>query len=592
MRAVDAIAAWFREIGVEHYFGYAGGAIWPFLDALVDHPEMQGIQTKHESHAVHMADIYYRSTGRLAPVIVTKGPGLLNCVGGVATAMHDMSAVMVLAGSSSTHVLGKGSMQEIHYHGFEDAVSVFRPVTKGAWLTVRPDTVIEVLNQAYKIATSGRPGPVFVQLPLDVQLGEVEGEIESPLRRLPTSRPRPDAESMDRVVDLLRDAERPVLLPGGGAVHSPGAAALVRETAEKLRIPVATTLTAKGILDETHELSLGPTGRSGTPPASQATRNADVVLAIGARFSDNHTSNWRSGKIYTLDRTKIVHVDVDVNEIGRNFPVEVGIAGDAGVFLTELLAATDGDALARRWQSWTERCVTSWREWRASIDDVLAAETTPVHPARICHEVGEAVAAVDGRVYMDIGDVVQYAEPYMTVRGPGRWHIAPGMAEMGWAASGVLGAVAADPTRPALALTGDGAFNMTMQVLATAVEYQLPAVWVILDNCEFGIERKGSEKVFERSHPWYRFVRKDTGEPYNPDYAALARANGADGIRIEDPRELRPALDAALAGGRPFVIDVVQDTSVPTYFTPDIDRAYPSTWGASYDHHGSLRIKR
>jgi acetolactate synthase-1/2/3 large subunit len=154
----------------------------------------------------------------------------------------------------------------------------------------------------------------------------------------------------------------------------------------------------------------------------------------------------------------------------------------------------------------------------------------------------------------------------------------------------VLGAVASDPTRPALALVGDGAFNMTSQVIATAVEYQLPAVWVILNNSEFGIERKGSSMVFDRVHPWSRFVRKDTGEPYNPDYTLLAQANGADGARVENPSELRDVLDHALQGGRPFVIDVVQDTSVPTYFTPGIDRAYPAVWGASYPHHGSLTI--
>ena len=588
MRVVDAIAKWFEEIDVRHYFGYAGGAVWPFLDALVDHPEMEGIQAKHESHAVHQADIYYRTTGRIAPVIVTKGPGLLNTVAAVATAMHDMSAVMVFAGSSSTHILGKGSMQELYYNGFEDAVSVMRPVTKGAWLCIRPDTIIEVLNQAYKIATSGKPGPVFVQLPLDIQLAEIEGEIESPKRRLSVSRARPDADTMSRVVELLANAERPVLLPGGGALHSPGAADLVREVAERLRIPVATTLVAKGILDETHPRSLGPVGRSGTPPAAEATRNADVVIAVGARFSDNHTSNWRSGKIYSLDKTKIVQVNLDVNEVGRNMPVEVGIAGDAGVFLQELLAA----GIEPRWDAWTDACASSMREWRASIEELLKAETSPVHPARLCHEVGEALAAVDGSVFVDIGDVVQYAEPYMTIRGPGRWHIAPGMAEMGWAASGVLGAIAANPDRPAVALTGDGAFNMTSQVLATAVEYQLPAVWVILDNCEFGIERKGAGKVFNRTHPWYSFTRKDTGEPYNPDYAQLARANGADGVRIEDPSELMPALERALAGRKPFVIDVVQDTSVETYFTPGVDRAYPSEWGASYTHHGSLTIPK
>ena len=197
---------------------------------------------------------------------------------------------------------------------------------------------------------------------------------------------------------------------------------------------------------------------------------------------------------------------------------------------------------------------------------------------------------MNGRVFIDIGDVVQYAEPYMTIRGPGRWHINPGMAEMGWASSGVVGAVASDPGRPALALVGDGAFNMTSNVLATAVEYQLPAVWVILNNAEFGIERKGSERVFDRIHPWSTFTRKDTGEPYNPNYKLLAEANGCEGIRIEDPADLRPALDHALASGVPHVIDVVVDRSVPTYFTPGIDRAYPDTWGASYPHYGSLRI--
>src|SRR5579884_291097 len=149
MRVVDAIAQWMEDAGITNYFGYAGGALWPFLDALVDHPNLEGIQAKHESHAVHMADIYWRTTGRLAPVIVTKGPGLLNTVGGVATAMHDMSAVMVIVGSGPTHFLGKGGMQEIYYNGFEDGTSVMRPLTKGSWLLVRPDTVLEVLNQAY-----------------------------------------------------------------------------------------------------------------------------------------------------------------------------------------------------------------------------------------------------------------------------------------------------------------------------------------------------------------------------------------------------------------------------------------------------------
>ena len=590
MRVVDAIVDWFELIGVDHYFGYAGGAVWPFMDALVDHPEMEGIQAKHESHAVHMADIYYRSTGKIAPVLVTKGPGILNCVGGVATAMHDMSALLVFAGSGPTHFFGKGGMQELYYHGFEDAVSVMRPVTKGTWLVVRPDTIIEVLNQAYKLATTGKPGPVFIQLPIDIQQALVEGEIEAPTRRTITSRSRPDAESMRRTAELLLGAERPVLLAGGGAAHSAGAAQLVRELAERYEIPVVTTLTAKGLLDETHPLSLGVVGRSGTPPAAEATRAADLVLAVGARFSDNHTSNWRAGKIYDVAQTKIVQVDLDVAEVGRNYPVEVGIAGDAAVFLQEVLAELGDDP--RRWDDWSTKMTSAWQDWRREIEPLLTAATSPVHPARLCHEIGEAIARHNGRVYCDIGDIVQYAEPYMTIRGPGLWHINPGMAEMGWASSGVVGAAAADPSRPAVAIVGDGAFNMTSNVIATAVEYQLPAVWVILNNCEFGIERKGSEKVFNRIHPWSRFVRKDTGEPYNPNFKLLAEANGARGARVEDPAQLAGVLDEALSGKSPFVIDVVQDISVPTYFTPGIDRAYPDTWAASYPHYGSLQIPK
>jgi acetolactate synthase-1/2/3 large subunit len=589
---VDAIAEWFEGIGVDAYFGIAGGAIWPFMDALVDHPEMEGIQAKHESHAVHMADVYYRTTGKVAPVLVTKGPGLLNTVGAVATAMHDMAAVMVIAGSGSTHFMGKGGMQEIYFNGFEDAVSVFRPITKGSWLLVRPDTVIEVLNQAYKLAVSGRPGPVFLQVPFDVQLAEIEGSVEPASRRSVTSRVRPDEASMARVVELVAEAERPFLLAGGGAAHSAGGPAAFRALAERLGVPVATTLTAKGILDETHPLSLGVVGRSGTPPAAEASRAADLVIAVGARFSDNHTSNWRAGKVYDPSGTKIIQVDLDLAEVARNYPVEVGIAGDAGVFLEELLARVDAAGIEPRWGSWADQAEASWNAWREEIQPLLTADTSPVHPARLCHEVGEAVAAAGGRVFCDIGDVTQYAEPYMTIRGPGIWHINPGMAEMGWASTGVLGAAAADRGRPALALVGDGAFNMTSQVLATAVEYALPAVWVILDNCEFGIERKGASRIFDRVHPWSRFVRKDTGEPYNPDFTMLAHANGAEGVRVEDPADLRPALDRALSSGRPFVIDVVQDLTVPTYFTPGIDRAYPDKWGESYPHFGSLTIAR
>lgn len=589
MRVVDAVAEWFEAAGFTHYFGYAGGGIWPLLDGLVDHPQIQGIQAKHEAHAVHMADVHYRTTGRMAPVLVSKGPGLLNAVGGVASAMHDPSAMMVIAGAGSTHLMGKGGMQEMYYNGFEDAISVFRPVTKGSWLLWRPDTVIDVLNQAYKTAVTGRPGPVFVQIPFDVQLAEVEGVPEAPTSRLGTVRPRADGAAVSRSAELLRSAERPVIVAGGGCKASPGAARLIRSLAEATSTPVASTLTAKGIFPENHELSLGVVGRSGTDMAAAATRNSDVVLAVGARFSDNHTSNWRKKLVYDVPRTKIIQVNVDQNEIGRNYPVEVGVVADAASFLEDLTAALASDG-PRSQASWLAE-IDGWRQaWRDKIRDVIGAQTSPIHPGRLVYEVGQTVAEVNGRVLIDVGDVIQYAEPYMEVNSPDAWHINSGMAEMGWASSGVLGAVAADPSRPAIVLTGDGAFNMVSGVLATAVEYQLPAVWVVLNNHELGIERKGSNKAFNRPHPWYSFVRKDTGEPYNPDYTKLAEANGARGVRVEKADEFAPALARAVSSGQPWVIDVAIDLTVPSFFTEGIDRAYPGVWAKSYPQYSSLTV--
>jgi len=586
MRVVDAIAQWFEVAGFKHYFGYAGGAVWPFLDALTDKPDIEGIQAKHESHAVHMADLYHRVSGRIAPVIVSKGPGLLNAVGACASAMHESSPVMIIAGGSTTHFLGKAGMQEIYYQGFEDATSIFRPICKGTWMLVRPDTTIEILNYALKTATSGRPGPVFVEVPYDIQLAQVEGEIEAPSARAPhLGRPRADAGNVESIARMIAEAERPLLLAGGGVVRS-GAAAALKAAAEKLNIPTATTLPAKGMLPEDHPLSIGTLGRSGFVCAARASREADLVIGVGARFSDNHTANWRKGSIYDVSQTKIVQVDLDYQEVGRNFPVELGLVSDAKLFLEDLAAAVAGPG-NKKHQGWLERTQGFRAEWEEEIRPLQTASSAPTHPARLVHEVGRALPK-DGRVYVDIGDVTQYAEAYMKICTPGAWQISPGMAEMGWASSGIPGAIVADG-RPGIALVGDGAFNMTSQIVASAVEYDLPAIWVILNNYELGIERKGMERSYSRSHPWCHFVRKDTGKPYNPDYVALAHADGAEGVRIDDPAALAPALERAFASRRPWVIDVPIDLSVGSYFTKGIDRAYPDKWAKSYPSYNLLR---
>jgi acetolactate synthase I/II/III large subunit len=588
MRVTDAVADWFAARGIRHYFGYAGSAALVMLDGLLNHPEIEGIQPKHESHAVHMASAYYRTTGQLAPVIVTKGPGILNCVTAMATARQDTSAVMLIAAGSPTHHIGK-SFQELTQHGFEDVVNVFRPIAKKAWYQVRPDTVLDTLNQAYKVATSGRPGPVFIYLPIDILLTEVKVERAISAPRAVTSRIRADEQSIGEVVRLLDNAERPLLVAGGGVAMSPGGSSALHSLAEQTRIPVATTLTAKGVISEEHPLSLGPLGRSGSRAAAEASRQADLVIAIGARFSDQHTSNWRPGRIYDVARTKIVQVDLDIDELGRTYPVEVGILADAQTLITDLLAATESSNLTARWPSWVEEVTRLRQSWEQDLAPVLHDDSVPIHPARLMHEVGEAIAS-RGRVLIDIGDSISYAEAYMKIRRPGAWYIMPAFAEMGSASTGVLGALVGDPTQPAIAVVGDGAFNMTSHIVAAAVEYELPAVWVISNNGELGIERKASQTLFDRTHPWMRFTRKDTGEPYNPDYVKLAHAYGAEGERVEDPADLQAALKRALDSPRPYVLDVPTDTGPASYFTPGLDRSYPNSWSETYPQYIDLAV--
>lgn len=587
MRAVDAVAEWLEAAGTTHYYGYCGGAVWPLLDAMIDHPSMKGVQAKHESHAMHQADIHYRMTGKVAPVIVTKGPGLLNAVGGAGSAMHDAIPILIIAGGGPTHFLGKGGMQELYYDGHEDSTSVFKPVTKGAWMCVRPDTVVETLNHALRVATSGRPGPVYVQLPLDVQLGEVQGAVEGPATRSVRQIVRADAQDVAEAARLLEQAQRPVILAGGGLTRSPGGAGALAEVVRHHQVPVVTSLPAKGILDEDDPLSLGCVGRSGTEAAARTTRDADLVLAIGARFSDNHTSNWRKGAIYNVPETRIVQVDLAPDEVGRNYPVELGLVSDGGVFLRDLRAASSDDIATRR--EWLDTTAGYKREWREEIAAILTAPNSPIHPGRMCWEVGEALQD-RGNVFVDIGDVIQYAEPYMTVRRPGSWFISPGMAEMGWAAQGAHAASFVQPGSRNVVLTGDGAFMMGPQAVATAVEYGAEIVWVILNNLELGIERKGANGKFGRSHPWYTFTVDATGEPYTPDFAAMARSFGAEGHRIEDAESFRPTLEKALEMGGAHVLDVAIDTSVSSYFTKGLDRAYPDTWGDSYPAFGGPKL--
>jgi acetolactate synthase-1/2/3 large subunit len=397
---------------------------------------------------------------------------------------------------------------------------------------------------------------------------------------------RADAAAIKEAADLIRGAKRPLLLAGGGLVRSKGGAEALASFVDKFRVPTATTLPAKGMLDEKHELAVGPVGRSGTYAAADASRGADLVVALGARFSDNNAGNWRKGAIYDDTITKIIQVDLAIEEIGRNYDVTLGLQADAASFLNDL-AEELGDTVLDI-DAWRKDIAGFKTAWKVEFDRVNTGEFDRTHPGRLSFEVGEALRRhPEAHLFLDIGDIVQYAEPYMQISTPHTWHISSGMAEMGWATEGAPGAAVARPGVVPIALTGDGAFLMGPQVLATAVEYGLPTVWIIINNKELGIEKKGAGRAFGRNHPWI-FFRTPDGEPYNPDFVALARSFGGDGERVEKAEDLAAALDRAITSGKPYVLDVDTDPDTPTYFTSGLDRAYPDKWGKSYGAQGQM----
>lgn len=581
MRVVDAIAQFFVEAGFQHYFGVPGGAVWAILDGLIDYPQLKGIVGRTEGEAVNMADVYFRATGRVAPVIVTKGPGVLNMPNAISNAMFESSAVLAIGASGPTQFFGKGGFEEVYFHHDEDTISIFRPIVKYAWLVNRPEDVVEVLQKAYKTAISGRPGPVFVQIPWDIQQDITSPPRYHALSRLVTSRARADAESVTHAAQLLSNAKQPMLVAGNGVMLSRATDEL-RDLVETYSLPMASSLVAKGAYPEDNSLSLGPVGRSGWDCAAQATREADVILVVGARFSDNHSGNWREGIIYNSLKTKFIHVDMDPNEIGRNYPVELGILGDAKTFFQDLsaeLKAQGTTALAS--QEWLKKLAGFKAEWAERVRHELPAGGSPVHPGRIVQEV-MSVMPKGGMLFIDVGDIIQYAEAYAHINEPGSWFINSGMATMGWASCGALGAKVAYPDRTAIVLVGDGAFNMVPYTLATAVMHNLPAVWVILNNYEFNIERKASESLFGRAHSWQTFRKVTTGEPYNPDFVALAKSYGAQGERVTDTADVAAAVQRGIDSNQPYVVDVLTDPDAISFFTKGVTRAYPTSWREPY----------
>ena len=543
---------------VPYAFGLCGHGNIGFIDALHERQgDIKTISTHHESVAGFMADVYYRVSGQPTATFTSCGPGSANMPIALGNAFLDSVPFLAVTGNVPTSQFNRGAFQELYRHHQADFPSTVRAYCKRVYQPTRGEQMPHTIREAWKTMVTGRPGPVVIDVPFDIfkeDTGSAAPDARAWVDGI-SCKAGADPAGVEKAAKLLMEAERPVIFVGSGCRFGEASRRLL-ELAETFQIPVAASASGLGALPAEHELALGLVARNGMYQANQATRQADVILAMGVRLDDRTSSSWIPGYSFSIPPTKLIHVDIDPEEIGRNYPVEVGLMADTTTFLGQLLAALQdrerGVNAARK--SWLAQ-IEGWRsEWDAFIAPGFKDPASPINPQRAAREIDLAMPE-DGILVSDIGIhhnwLIQYCKP----KRPDSLIGCMGFGPMGFGVAGVLGAKLAAPDRPCVAVVGDGAFFMHNTVLGTAVEYNIPVVWVVWNNYAYasirGLQRGylgGRELATDFKHP-------ETGQPYNPDFAAMARSCGVEGMSIDRPEDLGGAIRHAIATNRPFVID-------------------------------------
>ncbi len=552
--------------GVPYAFGLCGHGNIGLIDALYERSEeIKTVSARHETVAGFMADVYYRVSGQPTATFTSCGPGSANLPIALGNAYLDSVPFLAVTGNIPTSQFNRGAFQELYRQYQADFPSTVRAYCKRVFQPTRGEQVPLMVRQAWKTMVTGRPGPVVLDVPSDIFKEDAADETPLPeeWNANISCRCGADPDGVARAAAMLIAAERPVILVGQGVRYGGAAAELLR-LAERLQIPVAASASGLGALPSDHPLALGLVSRGGLYHANHAARQADVLLALGVRFDDRTSSSWLPGYSFTIPPTKLIHVDIDPDEIARNYPVALGLMADVGTFLRQLLAEIEArgaprETAARR--AWLVAIDGYRREWDGVVAPSLAADTTPINPARAAREIDLAMPS-DGIMVSDIGVHHNWLLQFCRPRRPDSLIGCMGFGPMGFGVAGVLGAKLAAPDRVCVSVCGDGAFFMHASVLGTAVEYRIPVVWVVWNNYSYasirGLQRgylDGRELATDFRHP-------DTGAPYNPDFAALARSCGVDGVRIDRAGDLGDAIKAGIASNRPYLIDANIDADL------------------------------